>query len=130
LSAPEAAILRVMNQTRTLHGLQRLTVDRTLHRAARAHSSAMLRRDFFSHGDFISRIRRFGARGPAFGENLAWGTGPYSSARTIVARWLASPGHRAILLRPGFERVGVGAAVGEFLGYPDATLVTADFAGR
>jgi uncharacterized protein YkwD len=72
----------------------------------------------------------FGAPGPAYGENLAWATGSDARARVIVRTWLASPGHRANVLRPGWQRLGIGAAVGEFLGYPSATVVTADFAGR
>ena len=43
---------------------------------------------------------------------------------------LASPAHRAVLLRPGFRRVGVGAYQGNFAGRHDALVVTADFAGR
>ena len=42
------------------------------------------------------------------GENLAWGTGSRGTARGIVAAWLASPEHRANLLRPSFARVGIG----------------------
>ncbi|TML65334.1 MAG: CAP domain-containing protein, partial [Actinobacteria bacterium] len=64
------------------------------------------------------------------GENLAWGTGAYSAAKAIVQEWLASPEHRANLLRPGFRLVGVGSAVGTFVGRAGATVVTADFAGR
>jgi uncharacterized protein YkwD len=44
--------------------------------------------------------------------------------------WLASPPHRANLLRPGFRTVGVGVARGTFQGYAGALLVTTDFAGR
>jgi uncharacterized protein YkwD len=43
--------------------------------------------------------------------------------------WMESPGHRANLLRPGWNRVGIGVRVGNFLGYPGATVITADFAG-
>ena len=65
-----------------------------------------------------------------YGENLAWGTGPFATARRVVSGWMASPGHRANLLRPGWRRIGLGALRGNFLGYPGATVVTADFAGR
>jgi uncharacterized protein YkwD len=41
--------------------------------------------------------------------------------------WLASPGHRANLLRPGFRRLGLGIATGSFPGQAGATVVTADF---
>jgi uncharacterized protein YkwD len=74
-------------------------------------------------------MRASGARGPIFGENLAWGTGSLGSAGAIVSQWLASPPHRANLLRRGFARVGVAAPLGNFLGH-HARVATADFAGR
>jgi len=129
LSTTEAALLEAVNDTRVANGLQPLHVDDTLVRAARAHTSAMLRKDMLTHGAFGSRLGSFGARGPYFGENLAWGTGARASARALVQSWLTSPGHRANLLRPGFRRIGIGARLGDFAGYPRATVVTADFAG-
>ncbi len=129
LSKREASLLSVVNGVRSSHDLRPLAVDSRLVRAARGHSAAMLRHDVFTHGDFDARIRRSGARGPRFGENLAWGTGPDAAARAIVRSWLGSPGHRANLLRPGFRRIGIGALTGSFGGHR-ATVVTADFAGR
>jgi uncharacterized protein YkwD len=89
----------------------------------------MLQRNYFSHGSVAERLRSFGVRGPRLGENLAWGVGTAGEARRIVKLWLASPGHRANLLRRGFRRIGVGAVVGPFAGYADVHVVTADFAG-
>ena len=90
----------------------------------------MIRRGYFGHGAFSRRMSGFHVHAKTVGENLAWGTGPYSAAKTVVQEWLTSPEHRANLLRPGFTRVGVGAAVGTFVGRTGATVVTADFAGR
>jgi uncharacterized protein YkwD len=129
LTRPEASLLRELNRVRAGNGLGTLRSDVTLQRAARAHSAAMLRTGTFSHGDFALRMRRFGVRGAYAGENLAWGIGTRASARAIVAEWLASPAHRANLLRPGFQRIGLGRAVGTFAGYAGAAVVTADFAG-
>jgi uncharacterized protein YkwD len=126
---PEASLLREMNRVRASYALGTLHSDATLQRAARAHSSAMLRTGIFTHGDFAPRMRRFGVRSSYAGENLAWGIGASASARAIVAEWLASPAHRANLLRPGFRRIGVGRVVGTFAGYAGAAVVTADFAG-
>jgi uncharacterized protein YkwD len=89
----------------------------------------MIRHSYFAHGDFGTRMRRFHVAGTFSGENLAWGVGTRAAARTIVAEWLASPEHRANLLRPGFRRVGVASLVGSFSGYAGAAVVTADFAG-
>jgi uncharacterized protein YkwD len=126
----ERALLDEINRVRAANGAQPLRIDGRLERAARAHSKDMLRRGYFAHGDFARRLAGFGARGPAVGENLGWGIGSRGSAQAIVAAWLASPGHRANLLRRGFTRVGVGRAVGTFAGRGGTTVVTADFAGR
>ena len=119
-----------MNEARGAHGLAPLRFDPRLQRAARSHSGDMLRRNYFAHGRFTSRIARFGVRGSRVGENLAWGVGSRSDPREIVRAWLASPPHRANLLRRGFRRVGLGVLSGSFAGYSGAVVVTADFAGR
>jgi len=130
LSPSEEALLTVMNQARAANGLLPLHADARLERAARDHSSTMLRTDRFYHGAFNARIRGVGVRAPRVGENLAWGVGSLSRARAIVNMWLASPGHRANLLHPGYRIVGVGALRGSFSGYRGALMITTDFAGR
>jgi uncharacterized protein YkwD len=130
LTRPESALLRVMNQVRASHGLRPLQLDPRLQRAARSHSSAMLRTQSFFHGAYARRIRRVGVRAPVIGENLAWSSGSLARAQVIVNLWLASPEHRANLLRPGYRTVGVGALKGRFEGTSGALLVTTDFAGR
>jgi uncharacterized protein YkwD len=126
----EGRIITLMNRVRASNGLRPLRFDGKLRAAARAHSADMMRRGYFGHGDFGRRISAFGVRAPLVGENLAWGTGAYAAPRTIVQEWLVSPEHRANLLRVGFRRVGLGAAVGRFVGRAGAIVVTADFAGR
>ena len=127
--ASESRILSAMNQVRAANGLGPLRPNGKLHTAARAHSGDMMRRGYFGHGAFGRRMSGFGVRAPVVGENLAWGTGAAAGAMTIVQEWLASPEHRANLLRPGFRLVGVGSAIGTFVGRPGAVVVTADFAG-
>jgi uncharacterized protein YkwD len=127
LTSSEASLLQVMNAVRASHGLPTLRIDFRLERTARGHSADMLRHQYFAHGAFSSRVHASGARGPVFGEDLAWGP---ASASWVVSQWLASPGHRAVLLRRGFTRVGVGALRGRFAGNAGALVVTADFAGR
>lgn len=126
----EQSLLAAVNDVRAAHNLRPLQVDAHLVEAARAHSSTLLRINVFEHGSLAERLALYGARGPAFGENLAWGTGRLASARSIVNAWMASPGHRANLLRPGWNRIGIGALSGRFLGHRGAVVVTADFAGR
>ena len=119
----------MVNDVRVDNGLRPLHVDGTLERAARSHTSEMLAGNFFSHGDFGSRMAAFGVQGSVLAENLAWGAGSYARASSVVSQWLRSPEHRANLLRPGFTRVGIGALEGSFLGYRGSMVVTADFAG-
>jgi uncharacterized protein YkwD len=128
LSGSEVSLLRTMNSVRTSHGLAALRVDIRLVRAARGHSADMMRRQYFAHGSVAGRALAAGARGPIFGEDLAWGTAV--SAQWVVGQWLASPAHRAVLLRPGFRRVGIGIVFGTFVGHGGAAVVTADFAGH
>jgi uncharacterized protein YkwD len=130
LNQRERSLLSVVNEVRTSHGLRPLRVDGALTRAARSYTATMLRTDVFAHGDMFGRLVQSGARGPRYGENLAWGTGSHATARRVVRGWMASPGHRANLLRPGWNRIGLGALKGNFLGYAGATVFTADFAGR
>jgi uncharacterized protein YkwD len=130
LNQRERSLLSVVNEVRVNHGLRPLRVDPALARVARSYTATMIRTDVFTHGDMYGRLVQSGARGPMYGENLAWGTGAYASARHVVRGWMESPGHRANLLRPGWKRIGLGALKGNFLGYSGATVVTADFAGR
>jgi uncharacterized protein YkwD len=130
VAAGSPPLLSAMNEARAAHGLPPLRLDARLQRAASAHSSDMVRRNYFAHGPVALRLARFGVRGPRVGENLAWGVGSGADARSIVQSWLASPRHRANLLRPGFRRVGLGLRAGPFSGYAGALVVTADFAGR
>jgi len=123
-----SALIAAVNTVRTVHLLPRLRVDLNLSRAARSHSRDMLVHDYFAHGNFAQRMSQFGVRGRVFAENLAWGSGVMAADAT-VARWLASPPHRSVLLDPELRRIGVATPVGAFSGFATATMVTADFAG-
>ena len=118
-----------MNEVRAANGLRPLRIDTRAERAARAHSRDMIRRKYFAHGKFAKRLRGYRVRGRALGENLAWGVGKAASPTAIVQAWLASPYHRANLLRPGFRRVGLGQVRGPFAGHSSASVITVDFAG-
>ena len=129
MSKSERTLLGAVNEIRAAHNLRPLRVDVTLVRAAQDYSATLINRDMFTHGSLGPRLARYGVRGPVYGENLAWGKGSTATARGILRGWMASPGHRANLLRPGWTRIGIGSRVGTFHGYGGATVVTADFAG-
>lgn len=126
----EANLINAINQVRAQHGLAPLALDLTLQRAARSHARSVRLSGVFAHGNIGRRLASFGATGPRVGENLAWGVGQRATAQGVVQSWMASPSHRANLLRPGFQRIGVGRSVGLFKGYRGAAVVTANFAGR
>jgi uncharacterized protein YkwD len=128
LTSPEASLLQSINAVRAGHGLAPVRLDVHLLRAARAHSADMMRRQYFAHGSVAQRVLSRGAHGPVFGEDLAWSTN--ISADWVVNAWLNSQAHRAVLLRPGFRRIGIGYSFGTFIGHGGAGVVTADFAGR
>src|SRR3954468_17965815 len=130
LTRSESSLLTAMNQVRLVNGLRPLRPDPRLERAARSHSSHMLRTGTFAHGAFNARIRSTGVHAKRVGENLAWGQGRLGSAHTILGLWLARPEHRATLLHPGYRIVGVGALRGCFAGHRHTLMVTTDFAGR
>jgi hypothetical protein len=53
------------------------------------------------------RIADCGYHGSGWGENIAAG---YPTAASVVAAWLASPGHKANIENPSYTVTGVGAA--------------------
>jgi uncharacterized protein YkwD len=116
----EAAILRAMNAVRAQHGLGALHANRTLARAADAHSAAMLRSGTFSHGAVNARLRRY-TRARSVGETLAWMS--RCDSGKIVDMWLQSAAHRRILLAGRFHKVGVARRASS-----SRCMVTADFA--
>jgi uncharacterized protein YkwD len=123
IDSGERAIVRAINHQRSRFGLRKLHRSARLGRAADRHSWDMLAHDYFAHGSFVARVRRF-VRLRRVGETLAETT--RCSARLVVSMWMHSPPHRAVLLSRGFRRVGVGRRLGR-LGTQRACVVTADF---
>jgi uncharacterized protein YkwD len=126
----ERAMLCLANRARRDRGLRELTAARPLARAADHKSADILRCDEFSHEacgrPFTYWMDHFGFRGCAEAENIAWGTGPLGSARSIFRAWMHSPGHRENILGP-YEQSGIGLRVGRLDGYAGAHVWTQDF---
>ena len=142
IDAASQATLCLLNRERASAGLRPLAVNGLLTQAAAAHSEDMVRRAYFEHtspdGRSVQdRIRATGyARGAnaSSGENIEWGVGAKAAPSAIVAKWMASPPHRADILRDAFTEIGIGIA----LGAPDVpgrrpgqgATYTTDFGGR
>jgi uncharacterized protein YkwD len=116
-----AAVLAATNRTRASArtcGTQRfpaappLTSSPALSRAALAHSTEMATLRYFSHdgkdGSQVGdRVHQAGYTWRAVGENIASGM---RTPEEAVAGWIASPGHCANLMNPGFTDMGAGFA--------------------
>lgn len=124
----EDALLAASNAARRAHGQPPLAPDEGLARAARAHADEMARLAYFSHGSPVpandrlqARLARSGSPLVSVAENLALLGRPgdaTNAAQRAVDGWLASPGHRANLLRTAYDRVGFGTASA-----PDGRLI-------
>ena len=111
----------LLNAKRRANGLRSLRRATKLVRAAQRHSRDMVAHSYFAHDSrsgagFSARIARTGWMSGrdswVVGENLAWGGGSRATPRQIVASWMASPEHRANILKPRFHVIGIGVANG------------------
>jgi uncharacterized protein YkwD len=121
------AVVCELNVARAAAGRGPLAATPSLERAATAHATDMVARQYFAHtspggGTAATRARRAGyLRGMerwSIGEVLMWSRGAPLTAAAAVGAWLASPAHRDILLRRRYEDVGAGIAPGAPLGDP------------
>ena len=133
LDGTERKVVRLVNKIRARHGLRRLRASRALARAANDHTGDILRTDVLSHCSsdgtpMATRVRRY-TGADWVGENIATVTRKGSAARKVVRMWMASPGHRAVLLSPSGRRIGVGKRAGR-LGTAKRAVFTADLASR
>jgi uncharacterized protein YkwD len=138
----EARLATSINTVRKRYGLRCLRLVPELVRSADSHSLQMARAGFFSHqsqngASSSARVQSFypfhGYRYWAAGENLLWARW-WIKPNQVVARWLASPGHRANLLSPQWAVMGVGVAQsahgpGVYRGRA-VFVITVDFAVR
>jgi uncharacterized protein YkwD len=105
-------VLDAVNRERSRHGLPPMVAHAALARAASAHSVDQARQGWLSHtgsdGSSVGqRLQREGYRWSSVGENVAGGQ---ATAAEVVAAWMGSPGHRAIILTAGENHAGVGSA--------------------
>lgn len=101
----------------------------------------MLDKDYFAHNSFngepfSARLKRAGYAYRTAGENIAWGSGSYSTPENRFEGWLNSPGHKANILNKNFREIGIGARTGSYTDrrnghtYNGAAMWTADFGTR
>ncbi len=113
-----AAVLCLINRKRAENGESPLVPSPELEQAAEGHCEELIADDYFAHvsptGETpVDRIRDTGyipspSDGYVIGENLAWGTYQLSTPASIVAAWIASPGHLANILEAQYRETGIG----------------------
>jgi uncharacterized protein YkwD len=108
----ERALFEAANRERVAQGLQPLRWDDTLAAAARNHAALMAQRNTLSHqlpgeAPLQDRARIAGVRYTTIAENVAEGP----TAETIHSGWMHSAPHRANLLDPQLNSIGIGVAI-------------------
>ena len=107
-SVSEQYLFAAANGERMHRGLPALRWDAALYRAAQAHAQQMAARASISHqypgeAELADRGRLAGARFSEIAENVA----EAPTAVRIHEAWMNSPGHRANLLDPQVDSVGI-----------------------
>ncbi len=135
-SAPAATQVAAMecltNFARSSAGLAPFKGSKPLDKAALAKSGDILSCNEFSHEacgrEFTYWIGKGGYLKGCWkaGENIAWGTGSYSTPRSIFESWMESPEHRANILG-SFREIGIGLQAGTLEGNAGAAVWTQDF---
>jgi uncharacterized protein YkwD len=116
---PLSNIIDATNRERIKEGLLPLVLNTKLNASARVKTNDMITRQYFEHdspsGEDIADLAR--AQGYEYvivGENLAFGD--FVDGDDVVNKWMASAGHRANILNPKYQEIGVYAAKGTYQG--------------
>jgi uncharacterized protein YkwD len=120
----EAAMLVLLNHERTSRGLPALTLNTQSRTVARAYSTDMFARGYFSHLNNegktpFDRMRAADVKFGSAGENLALAP----TLQLAHTGLMNSPGHRANILSPNYRTVGIGIVDGG----PYGLMVTQEF---
>lgn len=109
-SSAEQALLQLANLRRAEHGLAPLALNPALTRAARAHAGVIIRypapaeHQYPGEPNLLTRASQAGAHFSTVSENVA---GNGNSAAEIESAWMRSPVHRANILDPRVNVVGI-----------------------
>jgi Cysteine-rich secretory protein family len=108
-SMEAAQLMQATNEDRAQHGLRPLEWDPALARAAKRHAELMvgqraLSHQYYGEAELETRVAQEGAHFHVIAENLAAAATPAA----LEAEWMQSPGHRANILDPRLNKIGVG----------------------
>jgi uncharacterized protein YkwD len=108
----EQYLISAANQERAAQGIAPLVIDPALTAAAFNHARLMAQRQDLSHQfpgepDLFPRVQAYSQAFDALAENIAYAP----SVDRIHTGWMNSPGHRANLLNPAYNTIGVAVLV-------------------
>lgn len=114
-----AGVIERTNSQREQNGLPSLQENPRLNTSAAIKAEDMLREQYFAHespsGVKIADLARdVGYDFILIGENLALGN--FKDDEVLVQAWMDSPGHRANILNPKYQEIGVAVVRGVFEG--------------
>lgn len=103
-------VVAITNAYRQQAGLKPLRLNAQLTASAQAHTEDMALNDFFSHSGsnrstIFDRAEQVNYNYSLVAENIAAG---YTTPTAVVKAWMDSPGHRANMMYPDLQEIGVG----------------------
>jgi len=113
-----SVLIGFTNQDRTEQGLDVLTPDDVLAKAAQLKAEDMAAKGYFSHVSPDGRtpwywLDQVGYPYSYAGENLAI---DFKDSKEVEDAWMASPAHHANIMKPQYTRIGIGTAEGMYEG--------------
>lgn len=116
-SVDSETLIELTNNEREKEGLNKLTANQLLAKAAHEKADAIINNQTFQHNikdkKFSSWIRDAGYQYSYVGENLAM---DFSSCEGIMKAWSESELHKKNILNPRFTEIGMAVIDGEFNG--------------
>ena len=118
-------IIALTNATREALHLPLLNANALLTQAAQIKAVDMLQKQYFAHRSpngqtALDLIKAQGYQALYAGENLAV---HFLTAEEVNSGWMLSPTHRANIVNPRYDEIGIGIANGDFEGEPTQFVV-------
>ena len=120
-----SSLIRLTNQERGLIGISSLKENELLNQAAYLKAQDMINQDYFSHESPLGVtpwhwLAETGYDYSVAGENLGIG---FLDSEEIYLAWDNSPSHRANLINPKYEDIGICVLRGDFNGSQTTIVV-------
>jgi len=119
LSELEATVLYLINTIRVSNGLGALQANQMLTNIARSRCNDMIANSYFSHytpngQNIFNILRKNEVAYLNAGENLGNSSPPsHGTPDAFANAWMASPSHKANILRSVYTKIGIGVVDGE-----------------